>query len=374
MSGHTPVPVTASEPTELDEVTAVTPIIARLSNEELASASLRRTNRAAAVATPTAGHVHHALVCEPALLATLGDLTSLAIGWRDRDPLQRFWMAHRARFRAFDRVCVPRDRGLAARLFACIARLESGPYASADSVQQLVAEMRWLPKHGRVSQPAQRALGTMVACLEAAIARLAPLPVVAEECHFVRQALASLDTCTMHAPLAVAASATFREMMAACAVIGMDGDIGVGRLDTFPVGDGTLCAGKPLYAIPYIDATARPPQNVFARTLTTFGHYSAAGANQLYADDARGLCGPFLVKPTWASGEQLSEAASYARATAALLDAIPKSDAGDELSAQTLEHEILAAALATFRDHALAAKHAGHAVLEWVDGPLGDLA
>jgi hypothetical protein len=254
---------------------------------------------------------HHLLICERALLEPLGDVTTTAIAQRDLAPLAKFWRVNRTRYTAYDQVRVARDGELVAATRATLARLEQSRYAASSNAHAVIVEARWLAPVEYVSRTAQRALAIRVARLDLLLATRGPDPLVDQEVAGVRAALVALDSCDLQATLATAPHASYEAIMQACCTIGLDGDHGLGSLTPH-----TLAPGKPLYATPYISATDAPSPELATRVTTRFATYAAAGANELFAEDARAVCGMYLTPPSWTTGAALREAADYATAIA----------------------------------------------------------
>lgn len=286
---------------------------------------------------------HHLLICERALVEALGDVTTGAIARRDVAPLAKFWRVNRARYSAYDQVRVSRDGELVAATQATLARLEQSRYAASSNAHAVIVEARWLAPVEYVSRTAQRALAVRVARLDLLLATKSPDALVDQEVAGVRAALVALDSCDLHATLANAPHASFEAIMQACCTIGLDGDQGLGSLISH-----TLAPGKPLYATPYICATAAPPTELAARVTEKFGSYDAARANELFGEDAATLCGTYLTPPAWTTGDALHEAADYAGA----------------IAAQTEGRQ--SAALSRVRELVLEASRGDLAILEWI--------
>jgi hypothetical protein len=301
---------------------------------------------------------HIALICEPTLLAALGDLTSLAISWRDRDPLRRFWIANRPRFDAFDSVIIPRDFELAKRIVVCATLLCSG-FSASPAAQLFIREARRAPLSATVTRTGQRRLRRRVERLERALARAASRNLMEQEIHHVNHALAMLEIVdTSRSSREVW---TFEDLMMACCAVGLDGDIGIGRM--LP-GLASIGAGRPLFTIPYVVSTAQPPEGVYERTVATFGRYTASDANKMFADDAADICRQRTI-PTWMTGTELLEAAAFARATARETNDHKDHD-GDDWTHETKERVQLIAKLEQFSEWLLIAAKRDNAVLEWI--------
>jgi len=287
--------------------------------------------------------MHHLLICERTLVEPLGDVTTAAIARRDASGLERFWSINRLRYTGYDQIRIARDERIFTALQGCLARLEQSPYAAVPQAHALLVEAKWLAPIDRVSRPAQRALAVRVSRLERLLGSQAPEALITREVLGARAAIAALDRCDLHAQLAAAPHGSFTTLMGACCVIGLDGDHGLG-----PLVATTLATGKPLFAPPYISASASPPPELLARVVAGRGAYSAAAANALFAEDAAALCGEYAAAPTWSTGAALEEAASYATALA-----------------RTSEPRV-AAALERARAQLVEAAQAEHVVLEWL--------
>jgi hypothetical protein len=247
---------------------------------------------------------------------------------------------------------------LAERASRCWAALGRSPLATHGAVRSLL-ELARRPLPREVSRTALRALHPNRFARLEDLATRASHDLLDEEATLVHALLGALDTCDLHAPLvtAEADAVPFQTMMEACCVAGQDGDVGIGSVDALPFEHTDFIVGPRLFDAPRVEEGDEPSAELFARTLARLGHYDAAGANELLAEDERELVG------SWYSGP-------FRDTGAALLAALPAIDAA--LAAAASEPDEggdeapLLGRLHDYRRAVLDAAEHGHSVIEWL--------
>ncbi len=305
---------------------------------------------------------HHARICHQALLEELSAASGAAVHQRDSGPLLRFLHGHAERSRAIDGFRVPLDRARIAEAHSELVRLV--PRAAHSELLLLVEATKdeSLPR-GEVGKTAQDSLLRRLERLASFLASRFPPDLISLEVRYAQASVAALETADLSARLDGLDEPYDGQLIAQCldlcTVPGLDHDVGLGRLSSEAFVSGSVL-------IPFLASPDDPSGELFERTLTRFGLYSADGAWEILREDWLRFAASFTYyqPPCWAEGADLDDSIRRVREAA---DAEANGDDEPDDDDPSVRHEEIRRAIGQYRMNLTEARSAGYAVVEWVE-------